>query len=214
MNLNNDHNVYILGAGFSREAGLPLISDFLVEMRDSHEWLQNEGRDREAKAVERVLDFRLNAASAAYWVNMELENIEELFSLASAGTGKMDDEVRLAIAATLEFTRAKGAKETQLYVYGESKVFLGPSENGRPTRCPPWAKFDDSPTTTKGRRKEELGPFKLGRYDYYAARLLGMFGNGSPKGLNSLSALTTILCWKIRCGRSDFVFATGSNRGP
>ena len=30
MDLKNDHNVYILGAGFSREPGLPLINDFLT----------------------------------------------------------------------------------------------------------------------------------------------------------------------------------------
>src|SRR6266436_1423071 len=82
--LQNDHNVYILGAGFSFEAGLPLINNFLVRMRDSHEWLKAQGRLAEADAVQKVLEFRLKAASAAYYVNLDLENIEELFSLASA----------------------------------------------------------------------------------------------------------------------------------
>ena len=63
--LHNNHNVYILGAGFSHDAGLPLISDFLVRMRDSHEWLENQVRNSEAVAIDKVLDFRLNAASAA-----------------------------------------------------------------------------------------------------------------------------------------------------
>ena len=85
--LQNDHNVYILGAGFSHDAGLPLISDFLLRMRDSHEWLQKQNRTTEARSVEAVLNFRLDAASAAYWVNLDLENIEELFSLASASAG-------------------------------------------------------------------------------------------------------------------------------
>ena len=32
---HNDHNVYILGAGFSAQAGLPLITDFMNRMRDA-----------------------------------------------------------------------------------------------------------------------------------------------------------------------------------
>jgi hypothetical protein len=59
----NDHNVYILGAGFSAEAGLPLIKDFMNRMRDAAAWLDTEGeRKEEITAIERVLDFRLQAA--------------------------------------------------------------------------------------------------------------------------------------------------------
>jgi hypothetical protein len=36
----NDHNVYVLGAGFSREAGYPLIADFTMKMRDALEWFE------------------------------------------------------------------------------------------------------------------------------------------------------------------------------
>jgi hypothetical protein len=80
IDLKNDHNAYILGAGFSRDAGLPLISDFLVQMRDSHDWLIANNRHDEANAVAEVLKFRMDATSAAYWVTLDLENIEELFS--------------------------------------------------------------------------------------------------------------------------------------
>lgn len=50
MDLKNDHNVYILGAGFSCDAGLPMITGFLTCMRDSHEWLVERGRIAEASA--------------------------------------------------------------------------------------------------------------------------------------------------------------------
>jgi len=103
--IENNHNVLVLGAGFSREAGLPLINDFLVRMRDSHEWLREQGRIMEADAVQRVLRFRLEAASAAYYVPLDLENIEELFSLAAASAGDMDTAIRIAIAATIDFIR-------------------------------------------------------------------------------------------------------------
>src|SRR5262245_37484777 len=90
--LENDHNVYILGAGFSKDAGLPLVSDFLRRMRDSHPWLLQSRA--EAKAVESVLGFRLRAASAAYWVTLDLENIEELFSLASISDEALSKDIR------------------------------------------------------------------------------------------------------------------------
>ncbi len=31
-----DHNVYVLGAGFSADAGIPVLNDFLFEMRKSY----------------------------------------------------------------------------------------------------------------------------------------------------------------------------------
>ena len=42
----NDQNVYILGAGFSAEAGLPLIKDFMNRMRDAAAWASNRLRRR------------------------------------------------------------------------------------------------------------------------------------------------------------------------
>jgi hypothetical protein len=63
----NDHNVYILGAGFAAEAGLPLIKDFMNRMRDAAAWLEGQGgREREQEAISRVLEFRLRAAAAAH----------------------------------------------------------------------------------------------------------------------------------------------------
>ena len=75
----NDHNVYILGAGFSAEAGLPLIKGFMNRMRDAAAGLADlPGREREVKAIERVLELRLRAAAAAYRLPLDCENIEEL----------------------------------------------------------------------------------------------------------------------------------------
>ena len=101
--LQNNHNVYILGAGFSADRGLPVIKNFMHVMRDAHQWLESQGRSKEANAIRSVMEFRLDAASAAYRVRMDLENIEELFSLASASSRKLTDAIRLAIAATLDY---------------------------------------------------------------------------------------------------------------
>jgi hypothetical protein len=172
-NLKNDHNVYILGAGFSYEAGLPLISDFLLRMRDSHEWLIEQNRVTEAKAVAAVLDFRLKAASAAYWVKLDLENIEELFSLASASAGDIGEQIRLAIAATLDYAqKTKGALNGQLSVSHSKSLF-------KSTRMPDWLKFKSSDDVNNHRY------YSIRNYTLIAAYLLGMFKNFTPKGENT-----------------------------
>lgn len=102
--LHNNHNVYILGAGFSRLRGLPLIGDFMMKMRDALEYHANLGHKRECDAIEAVLSFRLKSSSAAYRVQVDLESIEELFSLASASPSPMEESIKLAIAATLDYS--------------------------------------------------------------------------------------------------------------
>src|SRR5262245_56174145 len=101
--INNDHNVYILGAGVSVARGLPLVGEFMVALRDAHEWLISQGRHEEANAVERVLDFRQQSTATSYRVKIDLENIEELFSLAAAADSSLMSSIRVAIAATLAF---------------------------------------------------------------------------------------------------------------
>jgi hypothetical protein len=100
-----NHNVYILGAGFSFDGHVPLVKDFLERMGDSLEWLYSENRVSEAKAVQEVFRFKLHAAGAAYRAKIDVENIEELFSLASAssGGGELANEFTTAIAATIDF---------------------------------------------------------------------------------------------------------------
>lgn len=101
--LENNHNVYILGAGFSVDANQPVISDFLKRMRDAAPWLESQGRTEELQAIADVLKFRRDAAAAAYRVHFEAENVEELFSLASAEpSGTLAGVMPLALAATID----------------------------------------------------------------------------------------------------------------
>jgi hypothetical protein len=173
MELKNDHNVYILGAGFSQEAGLPTISDFLVRMRDSHPWLISQGRVKEAEAVQKVLEFRLKAASAAYWTNLDLENIEELFSLASASAEPIAENITQAIAATLDFAAKTAQKEPSLRLFLQNLKWPAPSA---------WL------TNAKHEGHLPTGSVtsaQTGRYPHHVAKLLGMFGDGKPKGENT-----------------------------
>ena len=103
----NDHNVYVLGAGFSREAGYPLIADFTMKMRDAYEHFRTRAQPSELEAIRSVLDFRRQAASATERVPLNLENIEEVFSLAAAtGDAALNQNLTSAIAATLDYARA------------------------------------------------------------------------------------------------------------
>lgn len=115
IDISLDNNVYILGAGFSTEAGMPLISNFLNMMRESTEWLESEQRMTELDAVAQVFRFRLSASAAAYRTKLNAENIEELFSLASAHSDQaLDFSIPSAIASTLEFGGRTPAKPVTL----------------------------------------------------------------------------------------------------
>jgi hypothetical protein len=105
--LRNDNHVYILGAGYSAARGLPLIANFMNRMRDAAIWCESNHRQGEAEAIHEVLRFRLNAAAAAYRVPIDLENIEELFSLASASSKEIVSSMKVSIAATLAFCAEK-----------------------------------------------------------------------------------------------------------
>lgn len=81
MDEPHDRNVYILGAGFSADAGAPLIHNFLDR---SLGFLLNPttGLDEiERGQFEAVFKFRQEVAQAREKVVLDLDNIEQLFGL-------------------------------------------------------------------------------------------------------------------------------------
>ncbi len=103
-----DHNVYILGAGFSKEAGLPVLSDFLQVMRESR--VSGELSSEENEAIDAILHFRRYASMAAAQTHIDLNNLEDLLSLAAAvppdssqeRSGSLAD-LSVAIGAVLDY---------------------------------------------------------------------------------------------------------------
>ena len=93
-----DHNAYILGAGFSQEAGYPLISNFMEKMREATQWL--EENHYETKELNTVLELQKDAAKVAH-VNFDPENIEDLFSLFAA-TDLAQNSLQSILVAILE----------------------------------------------------------------------------------------------------------------
>lgn len=168
--LNNNHNVYILGAGFSVDRGLPTIKDFMLTMRDAHQWLESQGRKKEANAIASVLDFRLDAASAAYRVKLDLENIEELFSLASASSRTLTQQIQLAIASTLDYKLKTSTEPTVNFQTAKNSIGL--------------------PKTWKHEQFDgfvEADPFHYScpAYEFFLTTLLGNWNNQSDFSKNS-----------------------------
>jgi hypothetical protein len=178
MRPHNDNNVYILGAGFSAEAGLPMISSFLARMRDAVDWLDEAGRAAEREAIERVLDFRHESAAAGYRINLDLDNIEHLFSLADAkpGTASSDD-IRLAIAATIDF-----AAQTGRAPVGRIRVSQA---NGWPCT----AAWRSAAVRWNVSGPPDFSDVESSIYDYYAATLSGLTAAKREPGKNVVITL-------------------------
>ena len=168
--IHNDRNVYILGAGFSADAGMPLVADFMNTMRDAVAWLNNYAPDRkrEIEAIEAVFAFRRNAAAAALRTHIDVENIEELFSLAAAyrqGRHEADEsKVALAIAATLDYAAKRNGD-------GVRKVAADFGETPPSRRPVGWV------PSTGHSPNAYLLPF----YDLYLGVMTGYFSQSLPQ---------------------------------
>jgi len=171
-----DHNVYILGAGFSVDASMPTLATFLNRMRDSTSWLESTGAHRELDAVKSVLAFRRRAAGAAYRVNVNVDNIEELFSLASARPEQdLVEAVPLAICATLRFCEATSGSRPRHRVgwrdQGAEEGWLTPVKWKTATA--------HAPTVADFR-------YDLTSHDWYAGVISGRLTRGTQTARNSV----------------------------
>jgi hypothetical protein len=169
--LDNDHNVYILGAGFSRFRGLPVISEFMLALRDAHEWLAAQGRDSQTRAVESVLNFRRESMPAAYRIKLDLENIEELFSLASMANDALSVKIREAIAATLDFKAATMSRATtRLELSRDKRMRLPVGWIPQEREGGPWPAY----------------LYEVDAYEFFVLAMLGGLNQaGTPKGKNT-----------------------------
>lgn len=173
--LRNDHNVYILGAGASADAGLPLIATFLSRMRDSLEWLIAQGRTKESDSINRVLAFRQEAAGAAYRTRIDVDNVEELFSLASADEAALRNDMASAIAATLDYCRSTTVGSVPEIELSLKTAHL-PSSSLSATRWTSTLKPTFDPLSTY---------FTMPSHDYYPAVMAGRAGPVRPVAHNT-----------------------------
>ncbi len=121
-----DRNVYILGAGFSAPAGLPLIHDFIDRSRVYFDDPGSKLDKREREHFQRFLDFKQKMSQAREKVKRDLDNIEELFGLVeishrlSHESAETRTSTVYVIAKTLELaTRSQRVGEIDFQVNKE-----------------------------------------------------------------------------------------------
>lgn len=162
-------------------AGLPLMSNFLNRMRDTLEALDGRpGHGAARKAISDVLDYRLDAASAAYWSTLDLENIEQLFSLAYAARHPVSKSLPTALAATLDHCRHLGR---------DQRVFVNPTDSDTSKRLRPPTGASDSDWAKETPRLYRLieAADTEGATTAHVAALLGMVNEKSkPTGGNTV----------------------------
>jgi hypothetical protein len=76
-----DRNVFILGAGFSKDAGAPLVHDFLDKAREFFDDPDSALDPPERAQFEQVFRFKREVAKAREKFRIDLDNIEQLFGL-------------------------------------------------------------------------------------------------------------------------------------
>src|SRR3979490_2180728 len=75
------HNVYILGAALSRDAGAPLVHDFLDRSREFFENPDSALDPQEREHFQQVFEFKREVARAREKFRIDLDDIEQLFGL-------------------------------------------------------------------------------------------------------------------------------------
>lgn len=111
-----DRNVYILGAGFSVEASIPLVKDFLQRAQEAYDDPNSPLAKSLYQKYKEVFDFRKEIRRVKDVMNQNLNDIEVLFSLidmralkATSGA-KTGQAVRHLIASTVSNSMKSGRK--------------------------------------------------------------------------------------------------------
>jgi hypothetical protein len=104
-------NVYLLGAGFSADAGAPLMKDFFSKARNLRDEPGSGLATDEREVFGRIIQYRFELDKALAKVHVDLDNIEELFGflemelrLSPGSKPQLREDMTYLIARTLEAT--------------------------------------------------------------------------------------------------------------
>lgn len=162
-----DRNVYVLGAGFSAAANAPLLYNFLDKSRQLLDDPASGLDGVERAEFRTVFDFRRKMAQAREKVNIDLDNIEQLFGLV-----EMEQRLNQGNSSVRSATVYLIAKTLQCMI---SKA---------PNRQP--LQFSPNPSLPKSKEvlqsydlkgEDQYSPlrFNLDMYDFFAWLLAGRF---------------------------------------
>lgn len=104
-----DRNVFILGAGFSADAGAPVIRDFIDVSRELYDDPDSGLHPKEKQLFQNVFNFKKEVAQAREKFEIDLDNIEELFGLV-----EMSHRLNSEVADTRDATVYLIAKTLEL----------------------------------------------------------------------------------------------------
>src|SRR6185437_11778482 len=96
-------NVFIVGAGFSAEAGAPVVSNFFGRAMELYKDPTSQLSEGQRAIFQHVFEYRTSLESAEFKVRIDPENIEELFGLVE-------------MAAQLENPEAQAVRLNLVYV--------------------------------------------------------------------------------------------------
>lgn len=179
---HNNHNVFILGAGFSVDAGLPIVKNFIKQMRLAASSGNNSTNREIIEGINGVLQWRLFSGSAAHRCKIDPNNIEELFSLIDGdqgGNGRSmgkKETMQKAIVSTLSFCAGHNPKEDM-----KTRLFLQLGNR---------SKLDKIYLADKKDKSGNHNSWILPVYDAIASVLSG---NICPFGIDSQSQRNTII---------------------
>ena len=160
-----DRNVYVLGAGFSRSAGAPLISDFLDRARLFLQDPSSQLDETERAQFRRVFDFRREMTQSRDKVIIDLDDIEQLFGLVeiSRQLGRIKSETRddtvYLIAKTLQLASAAHYAQRRQLTF----------------QLQPFAYQRLSPSLLNIIRNTGSSDFTVDMYHHFAALLTGLY---------------------------------------
>jgi hypothetical protein len=160
-----NRNVYVLGAGFSTDAGAPVMANFLQNAREWYESPHSHIQPSIQKHYSKVFQFRQRAKQCRDSLNIDLENIEELFGLADVTSiagdakGAPSASIKHLIADTVSRFGPNGRMlSVRIRAHDVEKL-------PRPRLLQPFFKSEDDLQST----------YELTQYEFFAALLLGFF---------------------------------------
>jgi hypothetical protein len=167
-----EHTVFLLGAGFSAERGLPMMDGFVYKMIEANGWLRKEGREEESAAIRELLTYRHDISSASLRCTIRPDNIEDLLSAAAAEPADsyrgLDKNIKTAIAATLDYT------EKQTRMPKGIGILLDHTDMGSKTLPPSWDKDGYEKINPHGPKNTAIAPI----YDFYVSALTNRLYDG------------------------------------
>jgi NAD-dependent SIR2 family protein deacetylase len=160
----SDRNVFILGAGFSKDAGVPVIHDFLDRSREFFDNPESGLDGEERLKFDAVFKFKREMARAREKFRIDLDNVEELFGLV-----EMSHRLGSVALETRDATVYLIAKTIQLALRGPSErpqVIVNPLQGYGAN--PPFQQYFSHKSATGGGTTDIYTHFALllaGRYD-------------------------------------------------